>query len=80
MPVSSHSTETRQARQKGTIKLCGKSEAPRPSYLMYVSRVTPSSSAISSTGYRADGRMQRDTALALRGVSWALLLLRRFGL
>jgi hypothetical protein len=34
MPVSSHSTDTRQARQKGTIKLCGMSDAPRPSYLV----------------------------------------------
>lgn len=34
MPVKSHSTDTRQARQKGTIKLCGMREAPRPSYLV----------------------------------------------
>jgi hypothetical protein len=53
MPVKSHSTETRQARQKGTIRLCGMRDAPRPSYLVYVSRVTPSRSAISSIGYRA---------------------------
>src|SRR5262245_5328208 len=34
MPVSSHSTDTRQARQNGTIRLCGMSDAPRPSYLV----------------------------------------------
>lgn len=50
MPVKIHSTDTRQARQKGTIKLCGMREARRPSYLVYVSRVTPSRSAISSIG------------------------------
>src|SRR5262249_9929467 len=62
MPVSSHSTETRQARQKGTIKLCGISEAPRPSYLVYVSRVTPRSKAILSIGYRAAVRACRTRA------------------
>jgi hypothetical protein len=34
IPVRSHSTDTRQARQNGTIKLCGISEAPRPSYFV----------------------------------------------
>src|SRR5262249_1368523 len=62
MPVSSHSTETRQARQKGTIKLCGMSDAPRPSYLVYVSRVTPRSKAILSIGYRAAVRACRTRA------------------
>jgi len=34
IPVRSHSSDTRQARQNGTIKLCGMSEAPLPSYLV----------------------------------------------
>ena len=62
MPVSSHSTETRQARQKGTIKLCGMSKAPRPSYLVYVSRVMPRSKAILSIGYLAAVRACRTRA------------------